>query len=123
MHNLSDDGNGSNKAHGGGKSAFSDTISNPDLDEFIFNKGGASQPIAPTGFAFSINSPAQPIQGNALKLKRQHSPIEGFVGISKDDNSPSIYKAKPLIKVGSYGHSIPKKPHAHRNERRRGRSE
>jgi len=35
MLNLSDEANGSNK---GGKSAFSETASNPDLDEIFFNK-------------------------------------------------------------------------------------
>lgn len=35
-NNLSEEANGSNK--GGTKSVFSDSISNPDLDEYLFNK-------------------------------------------------------------------------------------
>ena len=43
---MSDEANGSLKAGGGGaKSAFSETISNPDLDEIFFNKhpGGVNE--------------------------------------------------------------------------------
>ena len=48
---MSDEANGSNK---GGKSAFSDTISNPDLDEIFFNHSGG-----PRGFNFQIGPPTQ----------------------------------------------------------------
>ena len=49
--NMSDEAIGSNK---GGKSAFSDTISNPDLDEIFFNHSGG-----PRGFNFQIGPPTQ----------------------------------------------------------------
>jgi len=64
---LSDEANGSNK---GGKSAFSDTISNPDLDEIFFNKTGSGAANgAPTGFAFNIGPPTQP-STTTLKINR-----------------------------------------------------
>lgn len=62
MHNLSDEAsNGKN----GGKQAFSESMSNPDLDEIYFTSkishtpGAANQvqAVAPTGFAFKINPP------------------------------------------------------------------
>ena len=59
MLNLSDDAQGSPR---GRKSVFSDTVSNPDLDELYFNKqhkgpGPAGPAIALHGFAFNIGPP------------------------------------------------------------------
>ena len=53
------------------QSARSETMSNPDLDEYLFNKSGT-----PTGgFAFKIGGTSSPgPTGNALHMRRQQSP-------------------------------------------------
>ena len=53
MLNLSDEANDSKR----NKSAFSDTVSNPDLDEIFFTKHKGTPPVAPSGFAFNIGPP------------------------------------------------------------------
>ena len=54
---LSDEANGSHAAHAS-KSAFSDTISNPDLDEYFFNKPSTAAPGA-TISAFIVGAAAK----------------------------------------------------------------
>ena len=61
---VSDEGNESNKA--ANKSAFSETISNPDLDEIFFNKQTSS--AHPQGLSFQIGPPNT--LGSDLKIHR-----------------------------------------------------
>ena len=72
LMNLSEEANGSNK--GGNKSSFSDSMSNPDLDEYLFNKH------TPSGFTFNVqtnNSPGAAAAATNLRLHRQSSPVDG----------------------------------------------
>jgi len=59
--NISDEGNGSNKG-GANKSVFSETMSNPDLDEYLFNKQTTG--AAPAVFGFQIGSGTSPAVNN-----------------------------------------------------------
>ena len=84
--NLSDEAIGSSlkgPAVSGAKSAFSDTVSNPDLDEYFFNKHTGD---AGTSMSKKVNL-------NELKLQRQQSPNENAAIfqaaiLKQPDNSP-----------------------------------